>query len=93
MHGPKEKNAFAVESVSGFRKVAARGVERAGVGSPGHSLPLFPLALLSSVSGAWRTVFSVTTSDDRRSVSAGKTDSRDETGARRQKIGELGALL
>ena len=31
----------------------------------------------------------MTTNDDRRSVNAGETDSKDETGARRQKVGEL----
>ena len=54
-----------------------------GFGSPGHPLLLFPLALQGSVSGARRAGFTITTSDDRRSVSAGKTDSRDKNGARR----------
>ena len=54
-----------------------------GFGFPGHPLLLFPLALQCSVSGARRTGFPMTTSDDRRSVNAGKTDSRDENGARR----------
>ena len=49
----------------------------------GHSLLLFPLALLSSVSGARRTDFSSTTSDDRRSVNAGNADSKDKNSARR----------
>ena len=60
---------------------------RVGFGASGHPLRPFPLALLwecqGSVSGAWRAGFSSTTSDDRRSVNAGKTDSRDGTGVRR----------
>ena len=56
-----------------------------GFGSSGHSLLLFPLALLSSVSGAQRTGFPMTTSVDRRSVNAGNADSREE--ARRAPAG------
>ena len=54
-----------------------------GFGSPGHPLLLFPLALQGSVSGARRAGFTITTSDDRRSVNAGEADSRNENGARR----------
>ncbi len=52
-----------------------------GFGGPGHPLRRFPLALLSSVSGAWRAGFPITTSDDRRSVNAGKADSKDKNSA------------
>ena len=52
-------------------------------GGLGHPLRRFPLALHGSVSGARRAGFTSTTSDDRRSVSAGKSDSKDENGAHR----------
>ena len=54
-----------------------------GVGGLGHHLRRFPLPLISSVSGARRTGFPMTTNDKRRGVHAGETDSKDETGARR----------
>ena len=54
-----------------------------GVGGLGHPLRRFPLPLISSVSGARRTGFPMTTNDKRRGVHAGETDSKDETGARR----------
>ena len=58
----------------------------------GHSLRLFPLALQGSVSGARRAGLPMTTNDDLQSMHAGEADSREETGARRQKAGELVAI-
>ena len=62
----------------------------------GHLLRRFPLALpwecRGSVSGARRAGFTSIASDDRRGVNAGKADSRNETGARRQETRELVAI-
>ena len=87
VHGPREKTLSRRESVLDSRKISARGVGCAWVwrfGTPPSSLSAAaPWERRGSVSGAWRTGFPSTTSDNRRSVNAGRSDSKDENSARR----------
>ncbi len=62
------------------RRGASGGLDR---------LDTLPFFFRGSVSGAWRKDFPMTTSDDRRSGSAGNADSKDENGARRGAGGGL----